>query len=103
MRRRNMFNLTGLPGFMRFGAGMGAGLGLGRGLGMGRGYGGFGPCAQYLLTGQWPTPFANQTAQADTTEPVDPADRLPVLQMQVNLLQQQLAALQQEISDIEKS
>jgi hypothetical protein len=35
--RRNMYYLTGLPGWMR---GMAPG----------------GPCAQYLLTGQWPTP-----------------------------------------------
>lgn len=46
--RRNMYHLTGLPGWMR---GMGPG----------------GPCAQYLLSGQWPTPqmqAAWQTMQA---------------------------------------
>ena len=35
--RRNMYYLTGLPGWLR---GMGPG----------------GPCAQFLMTGQWPTP-----------------------------------------------
>ena len=43
MRRRNMFYATGLPGFMRGGS-------FGRGGSMG------GPCAQYLVSGQWPTP-----------------------------------------------
>jgi hypothetical protein len=43
--RRNMYYLTGLPGWMR---GMGPG----------------GPCAQYLLTGQWPTPQMQAAWQA---------------------------------------
>lgn len=42
MRRRNMFYATGLPGWMRFG--------------YSPGWGGPGPCAQFLTTGQWPTP-----------------------------------------------
>jgi hypothetical protein len=43
--RRNMYHLTGLPGWMR---GMGPG----------------GPCAQYLMSGQWPTPQMQAAWQA---------------------------------------
>ena len=41
---RNMFYLTGLPGWMRFG--------------YSPGWGGMPPGATYLMTGQWPTPQA---------------------------------------------
>jgi len=53
-----MYNLTGLPGWMRFGFSPGRG-------------GGPGPCAQYLMTGQWPTPqmAAGWQAMQKQTEP----------------------------------
>jgi hypothetical protein len=44
MRNRNMYNATGLPGWMRFGCSPGW---------AGRG-GGMGPCAQYMMAGQAP-------------------------------------------------
>jgi len=46
-RHRNMYYLTGLPGWMRFGFSPGW---------VGRSPTGLGPAAQYLLTGTWPTP-----------------------------------------------
>jgi hypothetical protein len=49
MRRRNMFYLTGLPGWMRFGFSPGW---------VGRSPTGMGPGASFLMTGQWPTPQA---------------------------------------------
>ena len=47
MRHRWMYYMTGLPGWMRFGFSPGW---------VGRSPTGLGPCASYLLTGQWPTP-----------------------------------------------
>lgn len=47
--RRNMYYLTGLPGWMRFGYSPGW---------VGRSPTGMGPGATYLMTGQWPTPQA---------------------------------------------
>ena len=46
-RHRRMYELTGSPGWMRFGYSPGW---------MGRSPSGLGPCAQYLMTGAWPTP-----------------------------------------------
>lgn len=46
---RNMYYLTGLPGWMRFGFSPGW---------AGRSPTGLGPAANYLMTGQWPTPQA---------------------------------------------
>jgi hypothetical protein len=45
-RHRRMFELTGLPGWMRFGSSPGW---------EGRSPSGLGPCAEYLLSGSWPT------------------------------------------------
>ena len=57
MRNRNryLYNLTGLPGWMRFGYSPGW---------IGRSSSGVGPAAQYLLTGSWPTPQMNYTWQS---------------------------------------
>lgn len=44
---RWMYYATGLPGWMRFGFSPGW---------VGRSATGLGPCADYLMTGQWPTP-----------------------------------------------
>jgi hypothetical protein len=49
MRHRNMYNLTGQPGWMRFGYSPGW---------VGRSPTGLGPCASYLMTGEWPVPQA---------------------------------------------
>jgi hypothetical protein len=93
MRRRNMYNATGLPGWMRFGYSPGrAGLG-----------GGMGPCGQFMMTGQWPTPQMAaamkgmpgvQAAQADP-------GRLAFLQAQLDTLEQQIGAVREQIAAIE--
>jgi hypothetical protein len=49
-----MFELTGLPGWMRFGYSPGW---------EGRSPSGLGPCAQYLVHGSWPTPQMNSAWQ----------------------------------------
>ena len=49
MRNRWMYYTTGLPGWMRFGYSPGW---------VGRSATGLGPCASYMMTGEWPTPQA---------------------------------------------
>ena len=49
-RYRWMYQLTGLPGWMRFGFSPGW---------IGRSQTGLGPAAQYLMHGTWPTPQMN--------------------------------------------
>lgn len=89
--RRNMYYLTGLPGWMR---GMSPG----------------GPCAQYLLTGQWPTPqmqAAWQTMQASQPSaapgvPVDAQAQLGWLKTQAQLLKQQREQVEARIAELER-
>ena len=52
---RRMYQLTGLPGWMRFGFSPGW---------SGRSPTGLGPTASFLMTGQWPTPQAQAYWQA---------------------------------------
>lgn len=49
-RHRWMYQLTGLPGWMRFGFSPGW---------IGRSQTGLGPAAQYMMSGTWPTPQMN--------------------------------------------
>jgi len=98
MRRRNMYYLTGLPGFVRFGYSPGW---------VGRSPSGLGPCAQYLLTGQWPVaqtwPMSAQWWGAGTPRPgIDPQARLEFLRNQAQLLEQQLEAIKAQISSLEE-
>jgi hypothetical protein len=53
-RYRWMYQLTGLPGWMRFGFSPGW---------IGRSATGLGPAAQYLMHGTWPTPQMNYAWQ----------------------------------------
>lgn len=89
MRNRNMYNLTGLPGWMRFGYSPGW---------VGRSPSGLGPCAQFLTSGQWPTPQMQQAWQG-----VQPAgmDELSLLKNQATILQQQLDQIQARIDELE--
>lgn len=89
MRRRNMYYLTGQPGWMRFGYSPGW---------IGRSPSGLGPCAQFLLTGQWPTPQAQQF-----WESAQPGgfDRLAFLKNQAKILQEQLDAINDQIEQLE--
>jgi len=91
--RRNMYYLTGLPGWMR---GMSPG----------------GPCAQFLLSGQWPTPQmqaawqAMQSGQAPGSAWGAPQmtreQELPMLRSQADWLKSQLDQISARISELEK-
>jgi len=94
---RWMYYLTGLPGWMRFGFSPGW---------AGRNPWGLGPCAYYLLTGQWPTPatwggwwggWAGFTPPAFTRE-----QELTMLRNQAEFLKQQLETIAKRIEEIEK-
>ncbi len=52
---RRMYQMTGLPGWMRFGFSPGW---------QGRSPTGLGPCASYMMTGRWPTAQAQAYWQA---------------------------------------
>jgi len=98
MRRRNMYYLTGMPGWRRFGYSPGW---------IGRSPSGLGPCAQYLLTGQWPTPaMPNAAAErpwgATAASPLDKQQRLQWLERQAELLEQQLQAIRTQLQEMEK-
>ena len=105
MRHRNMFYATGLPGWMRFGYSPGW---------VGRSASGLGPCAQFLMSGQWPTPqtgAAWQAMQAGGPMPMwgpgpvapDPQTQLQFLRSQATMIEQQLEALRQQIAAIEEA
>ncbi|MCD6351280.1 MAG: DUF5320 family protein [Armatimonadetes bacterium] len=118
MRHRNMYYLTGLPGWMRFGFSPGW---------VGRSPTGLGPCASYLLTGQWPTPAmaaawpAVQAGQwplpgygmgwagaagapgAAWGAQQDPGALRQALQAQMAMLEQQLEALRQQLAELEQA
>lgn len=92
VRRRNMYYATGLPGWVRFG--------------YSPGWGGPGPCAQFLLTGQWPTPQTAawwQAVQGGVTPQSAAAReaRLAFLRQQAEMLRQQLEQLQAQIASLE--
>lgn len=99
MRHRNMYYLTGLPGWMRFGYSPGW---------VGRSPSGLGPCAQYLTTGQWPTPQMQQAWQAGAG-PAGPGFQPPAgqqvdfLRNQAEMLRQQLEQINARIQELEKS
>jgi len=113
MRNRNMLRLTGLPGWMRFGYSPGW---------VGRSATGLGPCAEYLLTGQWPTPQMAAAMQGGFAAPMmgamqggfagpmaggmpgaNLATQVEQMRMAVNALQQQLAALEQRLAQASQS
>ena len=93
-----MYYATGLPGWMRCGYSPGW---------VGRSPSGLGPCAQYLLTGQWPNPAMAAAAQGMGAgfaggPQVSPQQQLAMLQAQAELLEQQLKAVRQQIADMEQ-
>jgi len=89
--RRNMYHLTGLPGWMR---GMSPG----------------GPCAQFLMTGQWPTPQMQGAWQAmqggeptaGAGVPGDAQTQLGWLRTQAQFLRQQLEQAEARIAELER-
>ena len=109
MRRRNMYNMTGMPGWMRFGYSPGW---------VGRSASGLGPGAEYLMTGQWPNPAmaaAWQGMQAGQQPPMpdpygmgmgvpfpqpNPQQEMEMLQAEMDMLEQQLEYLREYIASI---
>lgn len=96
MRHRNMYYLTGQPGWLRFGFSPGW---------VGRSPSGLGPCAQFLLTGQFPafpTPTAMpQGAAFAGMAGFDPKARLEFLKRQAEILEQNLNAIKAQIESLE--
>jgi hypothetical protein len=110
-----MYELTGLPGWMRFGFSPGW---------MGRSPSGLGPCAQYLISGQWPTPqmdlawrqgqipysqapgfpmpgFATPYGPWGAAE-VTPDQELNLLKAEAQQVRDELQAIEKRIADLEK-
>lgn len=98
MRHRWMYYATGLPGWMRFGYSPGW---------VGRSATGVGPCATYLMTGQWPVPG---TAAAWSGSPslgfqppaATPEDELAALNTQAEWLRSQLDAISKRVEELGK-
>jgi len=87
MRHRNMYYLTGQPGWMRLGYSPGW---------VGRSPSGLGPCAQFFMSGQWPSPQAQASWPGADQQP-----RLEFLKNQAGVLEQQLAAIKSQIETLE--
>jgi len=127
MRHRNMYHMTGLPGWMRFGYSPGW---------AGRSASGLGPGAEYLMMGQWPNPqmaaawqamqmgmppmmgmgmppmmgmgFGPETYGYGIMNPMgmwgqpDPrAQQVDMLRQQAEMLQGELEQINQQIADLE--
>lgn len=104
---RNMYHLTGLPGWMRAGYGPGW---------CGRGGRGMGPRGQFLRFGQWPTPRMQAYWQSGDVPnpasgqpdfqpfgmPTTPEQELQVLKNQAEMLVRQLEGINQRISELEQ-
>ena len=103
---RHMYYLTGLPGWMRFE--------------YSPGWGGMPPGANYLMTGQWPTPQAQAywesmqsgnvpypsygAGMAPFTGPMMTREQeLSMLKNQAQFLKQQLEQIDARVRELEKS
>ena len=112
---RNMYYMTGLPGWMRFGYSPGW---------AGRSPTGLGPAAQYLTTGTWATPqmeMAWQSGQVPYPQgsgfpmpgfptpydpwgaaQISPEQELQMLQGQAEVLEDELDGIKRRIEELEK-
>lgn len=113
-RHRWMYQLTGLPGWMRFGFSPGW---------IGRSASGLGPAAQYLMGGTWPTPqmnYAWQTGQIPFSpgagfpypgfptfydpwgaRELTPEEELNFLKAEAELVEDELSAIEERIRELE--
>ncbi len=99
-RWRNMYYLTGLPGWMRFGFSPGW---------VGRSPTGLPPTAQYLMqTGQLPQ-FSSWIAQQVPVPPAPPAGMMPVMpgvslsrDQEISMLESQAKMLESQLEQIKK-
>ena len=87
---RNMYNLTGQPGWMRLGYSPGW---------AGRSRSGLGPCAEYMLTGRWPAAMGWSTPPQNWSAA---GGELEFLKAQANRMEQTLAQISERISELEK-
>jgi len=93
-----MYQLTGLPGWMRFGFSPGW---------LGRSSTGLGPGATYLMTGQWPTPQAQahwqamQTGRTPFASQMTPEQELNSLKNQAQAIREQLEQIESRMRDLE--
>jgi hypothetical protein len=105
-RHRWMYYATGQPGWMRFGFSPGW---------VGRSPTGLGPCATFLMTGQWPGPPAWAAPGGPVPFPAwgampfaGPAPSMPkeqelqMLKSQAQWIKQQLEQINQRIAELEK-
>mgnify|MGYP001821866339 CR=1 FL=1 len=90
---RNMYRMTGLPGWMRFGYSPGW---------QGRSASGLGPAAEYLTSGRWPTPQLEQAWPAGPGFAPAPDHELDSLKRQADMLNQQLEHISKRIDELEK-
>jgi len=93
---RNMYYLTGLPGWMRLGYSPGW---------LGQSPSGLGPCAEYLTSGRWPTPQMEQAWQAGGPGGIPPGrdQELSFLKRQAEVLSQQMERVRKRIEELEES
>jgi hypothetical protein len=61
-----------------------------------------GPCAQYLMTGQWPTAATAEAFQGvqGAAVPQVKEQRLAFLKTRLDMLQQQIAAVREQIAGL---
>ena len=104
-----MFELTGQPGWMRFGYSPGW---------QGRSASGLGPCAEYLMSGTWPTAAMNDAwARGRVPYPMAPGYPMPGFatpydpwgasaltpEQELNFLREEARELREELASVEKS
>lgn len=91
---RNMYRLTGLPGWMRFGYSPGW---------QGASRSGLGPCAEFLVTGRWPTPQMEQAWQSGGMMgwSMGPEQELNLLKARAEFLSRQLDNIRKRIEELE--
>ncbi|MBC7264178.1 MAG: DUF5320 domain-containing protein [Chloroflexi bacterium] len=99
MRHRWLYYATGQPGWMRFGFSPGW---------VGRSASGLGPCAEYLMTGRWPTPAMAAWGApmwpfaAPAPGAMSPQQEAQMLKSQAEALKAQLDAITKRIEELEK-
>jgi len=87
---RNMYYLTGQPGWMRLGYSPGW---------AGRSRSGLGPCAEYVLSGRWPAGAATFTPTAAQS---GISDDLELLKAQAERIEQTLVQMRERMGKLEK-
>jgi hypothetical protein len=87
---RNMYYMTGQPGWMRLGYSPGW---------VGRSPSGLGPCAEYMLTGRWPAATGTFTPQASQG---GFSGELEMLKEQAQRMEENLAQVRERIDKLEK-